>query len=439
MEARRGISSRGGLGVLLTAVLVACSSPAASTTVPTTTTSSVPPTSTSTTVLETTVPDSTSTTIREPRESFIEDSIASLDLAGKAAQLLIVEFVGSDGSAALDLLATYPLGGFLLKSANGNLASSIALTDMTSRLQNASAIPLFIAVDQEGGRIDRVKFEDVRRFPSARIFGELGDAALTEQAAWATGVQLAELGINLDFAPVADVNVLGDDNPAIGDRSYGSDPELVAAMAVAAVQGFERAGIAAAVKHFPGHGNTAVDSHLGLPVVLTDIREWAATDRVPFEATIRAGARMVMVAHVAFPALDADGLPASMSPAITTGQLRAALGFTGVIVTDDLANMLAVAAWAPGERAVRALEAGSDLILNPGDIEAAVSAIVEAVADGRISEELIDAALVRILDLKFDLGLSEPRPSPMDAETRAAVAAARMAVADACAAVGLDC
>ena len=154
MEARRGISSRGGLGVLLTAVLVACSSPAASTTVPTTTTSSSPPTSTSTTVLETTVPDSTSTTIREPRESFIEDSIASLDLAGKAAQLLIVEFVGSDGSAALDLLATYPLGGFLLKSANGNLASSIALTDMTSRLQNASAIPLFIAVDQEGGRID---------------------------------------------------------------------------------------------------------------------------------------------------------------------------------------------------------------------------------------------------------------------------------------------
>ncbi len=441
MEARRSVSSRGALGVLLMSVVVACTSPAVSTTAPTTT--SVPLTSTSAAPLDTTIPTSTSTssstTIRDPKAAFIEESIASLDVAGKAAQLLVVEFAGSDGSVGLDLLDTYALGGFLLKSANGNLSSSTQLADMTSRLQEASAIPLFIAIDQEGGRIDRVRFDDVQRFPSAQVFGELGDAALTEQAAWATGVQLGELGINLVFAPVADVNVLGNGNPAIGDRSYGSDPELVAAMAVAAVQGFERAGIAAAVKHFPGHGNTAVDSHLGLPVVLTDVEEWTTTDRVPFEATIRAGARMVMVAHVAFPALDADGLPGSMSPAITRGQLRTALDFTGVIVTDDLANMLAVAAWAPGERAVRALEAGSDLLLNPGDVEAAVSSIVAAVSDGRISEELIDAALVRIFGLKFDLGLSGSRPIQMDQETRQAVAAAGIAVADACAAAGFDC
>jgi beta-N-acetylhexosaminidase len=363
-----------------------------------------------------------------------------MDIGDKAAQLLMVEFVGSDGSMALEYLEGHPVGGFLLKSANGNLISSVQLREMISLLQGASEIPLFIAVDQEGGRIDRIRFDDFRRFPSAEVFGLLNDPELTERASWATGVQLAALGVNVDFAPVADVNVLGDLNPAIGDRSFGSDPDLVAAMVAAAVRGFNRAGIAAAVKHFPGHGNTAVDSHLGLPVILTPSEEWAKTDRVPFETSIEAGVPMVMVGHVAYPALDADGLPASLSRAITYGQLRSDLGFTGVIVTDDLANMGAVAAWTPAERAVRALMAGSDLILNPADVAAAVSAIEEAVADDRVSEQAVDGALARLLGLKFDLRIvGTDSNGALGAVLVEAVASVGQEVADACLTAGLDC
>ncbi|MDH5372457.1 MAG: glycoside hydrolase family 3 protein [Acidimicrobiia bacterium] len=386
----------------------------------------------------TTVPISTSTVAVEADP--IGDLIGSLTLEEKAAQLLMVEFSGGDGSAALALLDDFALGGFLLKSANGNLTSSDQVRELTARLQEASAVPLLIAIDQEGGRIDRVRFDDVQRFPSAQSFGSLNDVDLTERAAWATGVQLASLGINVDFAPVADVNVLGDGNPAIGDRSYGNDPNQVAEMTVAALDGFRRAGIGAAVKHFPGHGNTTMDSHFGLPVVQTGLDEWAVTDRVPFAAAVEAGVRMVMVAHVAYPALDAEGLPASMSVEITDGQLRRALGFTGVIVTDDLANMQAIAAWGPGERAVEALRAGSDLLLNPGDVEAAVGAIVGAVADGILDESVVDEALRRLLTLRVELGISDGVSArPLDQATAEVIATVADDIASACQLAGLDC
>ncbi len=385
-------------------------------------------------------PPPPTTTSPDARASFVEGTIASMSLEDRAAQLMLVEFSGSDATAALGLLNDFSLGGVLLKSANRNFVSSGQVQNLTARLQEASAVPLLIAVDQEGGRIDRIQFDDVQRFPSAAVFGALNDRELTEAAAWATGVQLAALGINVDFAPVADVNVLGEGNPAIGDRSYGSDPVLVAAMTLAALRGFDAAGVATAVKHFPGHGNTAVDSHLGLPVVMTERDVWAATDLVPFAAAVGAGAPMMMVAHVAYPALDPSGLPASMSRAITYDQLRVGLGFAGVIVTDDLANMQAVAAWGSGERAVRALMAGSDLLLNPGDVKAAVSAIVAAVADGVIPEQTIDDALARILGLKFDLGLADrPDPPTVDPAMRDAIGTVAIRVADACRRAGLDC
>jgi beta-N-acetylhexosaminidase len=363
-----------------------------------------------------------------------------MSVEGKAAQLLMIEFGGADGQAVLDLLASYSLGGVLLKSANGNLVSSDQVRRLTTGLQEAGGIPLLVAIDQEGGRIDRIHFDDVQRFPAAGVFGLLADPALTEGAAWATGVQLASLGINVDFAPVADVNVLGDGNPAIGDRSFGSEPGLVAEMTVAAVEGFARAGVASAVKHFPGHGNTAVDSHLGLPVVQTEVDTWFNTDRVPFAAAIEAGVPMVMVGHIAYLGLDAEGLPASMSEVITEGRLRTDLGFAGVIVTDDLANMAAVAAWGPGERAVNALAAGSDLLLNPGDVEVAIAALVTAVQEGRILESTLDSAVSRILRLKFDLGLLDGiHPVEVDGEVRDSIADIADRIGEACRRAGLDC
>jgi beta-N-acetylhexosaminidase len=330
-----------------------------------------------------------------------------MSLRAKAAQLIMLEFVGADGSAAREVLAEYPVGGFLMKSANGNFVSAEQVRGLTTLLQSESETPLLFAVDQEGGRIDRIRFDGFQRFPSAQVFGTLNDPSLTELAAWATGVQLAGLGINVDFAPVADVNLLGDGNPAIGDRAFGDDPGLVATMATAAVHGFQSAGVAPAVKHFPGHGNTGIDSHLGLPVVPITAEEWLRVDRVPFEATIEAGVPMVMVGHISFPALDPDGLPASLSESITGGELRTGLGFTGVIVTDDLASMEALVGWSTAERAVTALEAGADLLLNPGEVAGAVAAILDAVEEGRLTESSIDQALLRVLHLKADLGLFE--------------------------------
>lgn len=385
-------------------------------------------------------PVPTTTTGREARALYIATTLERLSLESKIAQLIMAEFSGSDGAAALDLLNRYPLGGFLLKSANGNLTSSIQTRELTAGLQSASTVPLLLAVDQEGGRIDRVTFDDIIRFPSARVFGSLNDETLTERAAWATGVQLFSLGVNVDFAPVADVNVLGDANPAIGDRSYGTDPEAVAAMTVAALDGFRSSGVAAAVKHFPGHGNTRVDSHLGLPIVETDTATWERTDLVPFAAAVEAGTPMVMVAHVAFPALDATGMPASLSEPIVGGRLRRGLGFAGVVVTDDLANMAAVSGWGPGERAVRALVAGADLLLNPGNIESAIAAIVEEVESGRLPVAAIDAAAGRILGLKYDLGITDSFPAgALDEATRETVAVVLAEVAAACAAAALDC
>ncbi len=405
---------------------------------------SLPVTSTTRAAATTTVPSpvtsaatpTTSGTMRDERASFVDESLAAMTLEQKIGQLLMVEFSGSGAAGARSVLEEYEITGFLLKSANGNFVSSEQVRELTGSLQSGSTIPLLLAVDQEGGRIDRIRFPDVRRFPAPRVFGRIADPVLTEEAARATGVQLAALGLNVDFAPVADVNVLGDGNPAIGDRSYGDDPELVAEMTVAAVRGFRRAGVAAAVKHFPGHGNTAVDSHLALPVVQTDPATWETTDLVPFAAAVEAGVPMVMVAHVAFPALDPDGLPASLSAPITTGKLREGLGFDGVIVTDDLANMQAVAGWSPGERAVRSLLAGADLILNPGDVGAAVDAIMKAVAGGRIEMSRIDTAVARILGLKYDLGSME---LSLDAETRSDIESVAERVAEACRAASLDC
>jgi beta-N-acetylhexosaminidase len=366
--------------------------------------------------------------------------VEGMSLRAKAAQLIMLEFAGADGSSARDVLAEFPVGGFLLKSANGNFVSSEQVRGLTTLLQAESEVPLLFAVDQEGGRIDRVRFDGFQRFPSAHVFGTLNDPSLTELAAWATGVQLAGLGVNVDFAPVADVNLLGDGNPAIGDRAFGADPDLVATMAVSAVHGFQSSGVASAVKHFPGHGNTVVDSHFGLPVVGIGVEEWTSSDRVPFKATIDAGVPMVMVGHISFPALDPDGLPASLSEPITGGQLRTGLGFAGVIVTDDLANMGAVAEWPTGERAVMALVAGADLLLNPGEVGEAISAILSAVEDGRLSENSIDQALLRILRLKGDLGLFEAGATvPLDQPTRDAVTAIGREVSAACAAAGLDC
>jgi beta-N-acetylhexosaminidase len=246
-------------------------------------------------------------------------------------------------------------------------------------------------------------------FPGASQIGATKDAALSRAVAKATGEELRALGVNLDFAPVADVNV-NPRNPVIGSRAFGDDPEQVATMVAAAVKGFHDAKVAATAKHFPGHGDTSVDSHTGLPVIKHTKAEWERIDAPPFKAAIGAGVDAVMSAHIVFPKLDSSGDPATLSKAILTGLLREQLGFDGVISTDAL-NMAGVRKkYNDGEISVRAVLAGADLLLMPNDLPKAYQAVLAAVKSGRISQQRLDQSVTRLLKLKQARGLLTEAP-----------------------------
>lgn len=303
-------------------------------------------------------------------------------------------------------------GGLILF--NKNIVDVEQLTTFNYQLQQQSGdIPLFLSIDQEGGVVNRIP--GGTNLPGNMALGATGQPELALHAGKITGTELRALGVNLNFAPVLDINV-NPDNPIIGIRSFGSDPELVTNFGMNFMQGLQQSGVIPAVKHFPGHGDTTVDSHLGLPVVTHDRQRLEEIELKPFRAAIRSGADMVMSAHIAYTALDdtkmkskKDGsyvpLPATLSRKVMTGLLREELGFKGVIVSDAF-TMDGIAAHFGEEEAVKlAVKAGVDIILMPKDIAGAHQAIVQAVNKGEITKEQIDASVKRILSLKQKYGL----------------------------------
>jgi beta-N-acetylhexosaminidase len=325
--------------------------------------------------------------------------------------------VANRGLAGVDtpaqMVAKFHLGGMILvgftpgdptgrTNATTNVDNPAQVRDLTAGLQTAAAqqpsrLPLLIGTDQEFGVVTRVK-AGVTALPAAMAFGAAGKPALTE-AAWRTaGAELAAMGVNVDFAPVADTLRSGG-NAVIGSRAFGADPAANAAQVAAAVRGLESAGVSAAIKHFPGHGHTTGDSHTSLPVVAQSRAAWQAQDLPPFQAGIAAGAGLVMSGHLDVKALD-PGVPASFSHKVMTDVLRGRLKFTGVAVTDAM-NMSPAMAWPPGEAAVRALLAGNDLLLMPPDVTKARDGILAALKDGTLPRARIVEAVTRILALKF--------------------------------------
>jgi beta-N-acetylhexosaminidase len=305
-----------------------------------------------------------------------------------------------------ELVARYRIGGvcYFPAQAGGDELSTVAeLTGAVQRASKSSGVPLLVATDQEGGTVARLRATELA-VPGAMALAATGDAGAAREAARIIGGELRALGINQNYAPVADVNV-NPANPVIGVRSYGSDPALVAKYVTAQIQGLQDAGVAATVKHFPGHGDTATDSHLGLPVIEHDQDTWRRIDAPPFKAAIAAGVDAVMTAHLSMPALDPSGEPATMSEQILTGLLRKELHFDGVVVTDALDMAGAAERHGAEEAAVRALLAGADQLLMPVDVDAALSAVVRAVESGRVPMERVDQAVRRILRLKLRLGL----------------------------------
>lgn len=287
--------------------------------------------------------------------------------------------------------------------------SSLSDSAQTAATSTAHGIPLLIAADQEEGLVTRIR-DPLTTFSGNMALGADGNPDDAERASRASAEEIRALGINTNFAPVADVNI-NPSNPVIGVRSFGADPQAVAQLTAASVRGLQSSGVAATAKHFPGHGDTSVDSHFGLPVIAHDRDTFEATDLPPFRAAIAANTDLVMVGHIAAPRLDPSGTPATLSAPIVTGVLRQELGYDGVVVTDSLWMQPVRAKYSDGEVAVQALQAGDDLLLSPPNLSASVDSILAAVHDGRLDQSRIDQSVRRILVLKSKLGLLSGPPS----------------------------
>ncbi|BBI34846.1 beta-N-acetylhexosaminidase [Cohnella abietis] len=332
-------------------------------------------------------------------------SFEHLSLKEKIGQLFMCGYNELEPSKdILNLINDYSIGGIIYFRRNVRDAAQVK--KLSAKLQQASTHPMFIAIDQEGGMVVRLE-EGVTVMPGAMAQGAANNSELTYEAAKWSGAELRDIGINMNFAPCLDVNN-NPQNPVIGVRSYGEDPKRVAKLGLAAINGYREGGIVAVAKHFPGHGDTAVDSHHELPLVPHDIDRLNEVELFPFRRAIEQGVDAIMTAHVVFPAFEPDDIPATLSEKILTGLLRKQLGFNGVIVTDCL-EMNAIAETIGVARgAVEAIKAGADLILISHRLTrqtAALEAVMEAVMTGEILESRIDEAARRIWGLKQKQGL----------------------------------
>ena len=333
--------------------------------------------------------------------------VAAMSVEEQAGQVLVADYPSVE--AAIALVRDLHVGGVIVM--DGNVDSADQLRQDIGAIQAARnrPYPLAVGVDQEGGRVARIG-APLTEFPTLMTLGATGDRALARRAARGSGEELRALGFTMVFAPVADVTT-GPDDPTIGSRSASSDPAIVTDVVSGAVRGYADAGIIAVAKHFPGHGSVPADSHLELPVQAATLAELRRRDLVPFAAAIDARVPAVMMAHIDVPDLDA-GVPSSLSPEVL-GLLRDEFGFDGVVVT-DAQNMAAVTeAYGAGEAAVRALEAGVDVVLMPADARAAHAAIVTAVADRRLSVDRLAEAATRVVALliRQDEGGTAPPPA----------------------------
>lgn len=316
------------------------------------------------------------------------------------------------------------LGGVVLFASN--TGDGTRVRELTDRLRAAAGRDVVIALDEEGGEVTRLDAARGSAVPTAAALGHLDDPGTTRAAAAWMGARLAAAGVTLDLAPVADVNSPG--NPVIGVRSFGSDPDVVARHVVAAVGGLQDAGVAACVKHFPGHGDTLTDSHVGVATVARDTASLHAMDLVPFRAAIETGVAAVMTGHLLVPALDPVSL-VTLSAAVTRDLLRGELGFTGTVVTDALEMRALVDTAGTVGGAVGALLAGADTletgsVEDPGAVDGIVAGVLDAVARGRLDVGDLERSAARMA------ALGRPAPDPAAAPTPppAAVAAAARAL-----------
>ncbi|MFB7930935.1 glycoside hydrolase family 3 protein [Streptomyces sp. NPDC056039] len=309
---------------------------------------------------------------------------------------------------AAELLAKYRVGGIIYFAWAHNTREPHQIADLSNGIQRASlglprGLPVLISTDQEHGIVARVG-KPATLFPGAMAVGAGRSRSDARTLGRIAGAELRAMGIRQDYSPVADVNV-NPANPVIGVRSFGADPRAVAGLVAAEVAGYQGSGVAATAKHFPGHGDTNVDSHTGFPTITHSRELWEKLDAPPFRAAIAAGIDSIMTAHLMVPALDDSGDPATLSRPILTGILRERLGYDGVVVTDSLGMEGVRTKYGDARVPVLALKAGVDQLLNPPNLDLAWNAVLTAVREGELTEARLDESILRVLRLKAKLGL----------------------------------
>lgn len=351
--------------------------------------------------------------------------ISRMTLPEKVGQLFVMRVYGHSATApdqadidanlseigvrtAAELIAKYRVGGIIYFTWAHNTRDPHQIADLSNGIQKASlsqprGLPVLVATDQEHGIVCRIG-APATLFPGAMAIGAGGSRDDARALGRISGAELRAMGVNQDYSPDADVNV-NPANPVIGVRSFGADPDAVAGLVAAEVKGYQSSQVAATAKHFPGHGDTAVDSHFGFPVITHSREVWEALDAVPFRAAVKAGIDSIMTAHIMVPALDDSGDPATLSHPILTGILRGELGYDGVVITDSLGMEGVRQKYGDDRVPVLALKAGVDQLLNPPSLDVAWNAVLKAVQGGELTEARLDESILRVLRLKARLGL----------------------------------
>lgn len=332
----------------------------------------------------------------------LQGRVRPMTLREKVAQLFVVSFVGTTlDYDTLALLDRHALGGVTLYA--NNCASAAQVRKLLTQLQVTARYPMLVSIDQEGGRVTRLR-KGLQTFPAEAWYGKLNSTQRVYQDAAVTARELRAIGLSMNLAPVVDV-VTNPKSP-IGQRSYGSDPRLTARLSVAAIQAYQQHGLAATAKHFVGLGHTSIDAHRGLPTVTLSLQQFEQSDFIGFRAAIAAGVSSLMVTHVALPAIDPVYRPASLSPVVIQEVIRKRLGFTGVIITDSL-MMGALPKGQEPQAAEQAFLAGADVLLMatdgkiaPAIIDEAVERVTRLVVSGQVAESRLEQSLTRILAVK---------------------------------------
>lgn len=377
--------------------------------------SSQPVVTNSPTAESTPSPITSATPVPSSESDPIALQVSSMSLEEKIGQMLLV---GIDGTVLDDqakrMIAEDKVGGIILYKNNiQDLKGMVSLVNSMKESNSGNPAPLFMSIDQEGGKVSRMP-KEYTTFPSNGKVGTRNDANTAEMMGKLLAREVISAGFNMNFAPVLDINS-NPDNPVIGDRSFGSSAELVSTLGIAEMKGIESQNVVPVVKHFPGHGDTSVDSHLDLPIVKKTAAELAELEWLPFQAAIKEGTDAVMVAHILFPKLDADK-PASLSSKIIGELLREDMKYQGLVITDDLTMGAILKNYDLATAAVDTVNAGSDILLiahGYDNEKRVIESLLDHVKKGKIQETRIDESVYRILALKAKYNLSdEPVPVP---------------------------